>query len=48
MSVEDQIKLEQARSARKIGIGVLVFLGIVALAVIIPLSVFLTRIASGG
>jgi hypothetical protein len=48
MSAEDQIKIDQAKFARKVGAGVLVFLGSVTLLFLVPLSVFLTRIASGG
>jgi hypothetical protein len=45
---EERIKVEQARFNRRVGTGVLIFLGVVVLAFVIPLSVFLTRIASGG
>lgn len=48
MSAEDQIKIDQAKFARKVGAGVLVFIGILVLCAVVPLSVFLTRIASGG
>lgn len=47
-TAEDQIKIEQARVSRRIGIGVLIFFGAVVAAFVTPLIVFLTRIAAGG
>lgn len=48
MTPEEQIKIDQAKFARKVAAGVVIFLGVVALLFLVPLSVFLTRIASGG
>jgi hypothetical protein len=47
-TVEEEMKLRKQKHDQKMGVVVLVIFGIAALSLVVPLGVFLTRIALGG
>lgn len=48
LSTSDQIALDRARDARRIGWVIIGLVGLVVLAFVVPLSVLLIRLALGG
>lgn len=48
MSAEEVKELQKQKFAQRFAAGVLVVVGLVVLAFVVPLGVFLTRLALGG